>query len=93
MDAATVELAERYQQHSWAKWVRVLLPVVIVVSIAAAILGAVNGDLLVAFTSSLVALTDLAHLALNPATRPKNVERSLEASTHLLRRDLDTACF
>lgn len=81
--AATVELAQRYQQHEWARWVRVLLLVVIVVSIAAAIQGAVNGDPVVALVSGLVALTNLAQFALNPATRPKNVQRSLEAPRHI----------
>lgn len=80
MASAAVELAERYQQHSWASWVRWLLPVVIVASITAAIFAAVNGDPIVALTSALVAMTNLGQFALNPATRPENVERSLEAS-------------
>jgi hypothetical protein len=83
MAAAAVELAERYQQHSWARWVRLLLPVVIIASLAAAIQGAVNGDPILALSSGLVAVTNLAQFALNPATRPKNVERSLEASRRI----------
>jgi hypothetical protein len=47
---------------------------------AAAVLSAVNGDVLVVIVMALVMLINIAHLTLNPITRPQNVAHSLEAS-------------
>lgn len=80
MATAAVELAESYQGRGEMKLLRWGTPVVVVGALIAAILGAVDGDLLEAVLFGLMAAVNIAHLALNPATRPKSVARSLEAS-------------
>lgn len=82
--AAAIELAESYQRQRSAGWLRWLALVVAVAATFAAVLTAVDGELLQAGVLALVALVNIGHLALNPATRPKSVARSLEASRQLL---------
>jgi hypothetical protein len=44
------------------------------------VVTALNGDVLVVIVMALVMLINIAHLTLNPITRPQNVAHSLEAS-------------
>jgi hypothetical protein len=61
------------------------MPAFIVASLGyVAIPAAVEGDLEMAILFSLILLGGIGHLILNPATRPKNVERSLEASRQVV---------
>jgi hypothetical protein len=80
--AAAVELAERYQgrRRGEASLHRGLAIMLVVVGTVLAILAATDGDALLMSAMALIALTNVAQLALNPMTRPKNVARSLEAS-------------
>jgi small-conductance mechanosensitive channel len=80
MAAAAVELAESYQRQRHTSLLRWLIPAVIVVCTVVAILGALGGEILVAVVFGLSAVVNVAHLALNPAMRPKSVARSLDAS-------------
>jgi hypothetical protein len=51
---------------------------------AAAILGVIGGDPIVAVVFGLTAVINIGHLALNPAMRPERVARSLEGSRRLI---------
>lgn len=84
MAAAAIELAESYQRQRNTKLLRWLIPVIVVGAGGVAILGAVTGDMLQAVVFGAMALVNLGHLALNPASRPKSVARSLEASRQLV---------
>lgn len=82
MAAAAIELAENLQRKGRAesmlfRWVAIML---ILVAVAAGIFAMVKGDVVVMVAMGLVTLTNVGHLVFNPATRPKNVSRSLEAS-------------
>ncbi len=87
MAIAAVELAEGYQRRGEMKLLRWGTPVLVIGALLAAILGAVEGDLLGAVLFGLMAAVNIAHLALNPATRPKSVARSLEASRRVAAAD------
>lgn len=87
MAAAAVELAENYQRQGYMRWLRWGTPVVVLGALFVAILDATDGDLLGAILFALLAVVNLSHLALNPATRPKSVARSLEASRQVLAAD------
>jgi Flp pilus assembly protein TadB len=82
MASAAVELAESYQRRGRgnATLHRSLAIALVIVGVALAIVAAAGGDALVMCAMALIALTNLAQLAFNPALRPKNVDRSLEAS-------------
>lgn len=54
--------------------------VLILVSLALAVLAGADGDALLMSAMALVALSSVARFAFSPMTRPKNVARSLEAS-------------
>jgi hypothetical protein len=82
--AAAVELAESYQHPRLMRWLCWLAAVISVGAMSLAIISAVDGDLLRAVVLALVALTNIGHLAFNPATRPKNAARSLEASRRIV---------
>jgi hypothetical protein len=86
MATAAVELAEMYQGRgrTYAALMRWLPAVMAVVFGAATIFVATDGDTLQAILYALIALTNIAHLMLNPATRPKNLVRSLEASKRVV---------
>jgi hypothetical protein len=82
MAAAAIELAERYQRRGRGdptlyRWLAIAL---ILVGVALAILAAADRDALPMSAMALIALTNVAQLAFNPALRPRNVARSLEAS-------------
>jgi len=80
--AAAIEWAENYQSQGrgYRALIRWLPLVVFIACGAASIFFAVDGDSLVAIANGLIALVNLAHLALNPMVRPQQVARSLEAS-------------
>jgi hypothetical protein len=86
MAAAAVELAESYERQSrafreLARW----LPVILVVSATyIAVSAAIEGDQLGLILNMLIALTGAGQLMLNPAARPKNTARSLEASRRVV---------
>jgi len=86
MAAAAVELAESYQRHgrSYKTLMRWLPAALVVVFSCVALLRAVEGDTLMAIIYASVVLTNIGHLAFNPATRPNNVARSLEASRRVV---------
>jgi hypothetical protein len=85
MVAAAVELAESYQHKGriGPRLIRVLAIVLIPGAAILGILAATNGDNAVMVAMVLVVLTNAAHLAFNPAARPQNVARSLEASRRI----------
>jgi hypothetical protein len=83
MAAAAVELAESCQHTSPALH-RGLAIVLILGSVALAILAAANGHGLVTISMVLVALTHIGQMIFNPRLRPQNVSRSLEASQRVL---------
>jgi hypothetical protein len=83
--AAAVELAESYRDQSRAqaafmRWAPVFTAVILS---ALTIPAAIGGDLPMAIAFFLVALCSIAYIAFDPAARPKNVARSLEASRHV----------
>jgi len=86
MAAAAIELAESYRGHgrAYATLSRWLPFVTVVVFGAIAIPAAVNGDMAMAVVVVLLILGSVGHLILNPALRPKNVARSLEASKRVV---------
>lgn len=80
--AAAVELAESYRHQGRAqaalmRWGPVLTAVILS---ALTIPAAIGGDLPMAIVFFLVALCGVAYIVLDPAAKPKNVARSLEAS-------------
>jgi hypothetical protein len=83
MAAAAVELAESCQNSGEMSLHRGVAIVLILVSLALAILAAADGDALMMGTTALLALTSVTRFAFSPMTRPKNVARSLEASRRL----------
>ena len=88
MAVAAVELAESYRGRGRVhamliRWAPVAMVVVLgVITISAA----VGGDAAMAVFSVLLILGGIGHLMFNPALRPKNVERSLEASRQVVAR-------
>lgn len=82
MAAAAVELAESYQRKEGGtstlfRWLAIMLALAAGGLVA---LATVDGDVPVMIAMALIVLTNVGHLALNPAARPQNVARSLEAS-------------
>src|SRR4051812_8161662 len=82
---AAVELAGKYQRQSasttaFMRWA----PAFIILSSAILMISAIDrGDNLLLIGSALVVLGHIAQYAFNPATRPKNTARALEASTRV----------
>jgi hypothetical protein len=84
MAAAAVELAENYQRRRGESPLhRFLAIALILIGAALAIWAVINGDALLTGAMALMALTNVAQLAINPMCRPKNVARSLEASKRI----------
>lgn len=89
MAAAAIELAESFQGQSriFASIIR-WTPVFIVVSLGyAAVPAALDGDKEMAILYGAILLCGVFNLLLNPATRPRNVGRSLEASRRVVAGD------
>jgi hypothetical protein len=84
MALAAVELAEGYQRQGHMRLVRWGAIVMVAFMVPAAIYAAVSGRALEAVLWGLIALAHAGQLLFNPATRPKNVTRSLEASRRML---------
>jgi fatty acid desaturase len=82
MAVAAVELAERYQRREQGapQLFRAMAILLAIVALGLGVLAAVRGDVLLTISMTLLLLTNLGHLAFNPAARPRNVARSLEAS-------------
>jgi len=85
MAAAAIELAESYQRKGRAESTlyRLLAMVLIPTAVVLGVLAATDGDAAVVMAMVLVMLTNIAHLAFNPAARPQDVARSLEASRRI----------
>jgi hypothetical protein len=83
--AAAVELAESYGRQSRATAIawRFALIFLVVGAGCLMISGIEQGDPLTWTINSLVALTNIGYLALNPSNRPKNMARGLEASERI----------
>jgi hypothetical protein len=86
MAAAAVELAERYQRREGGtstlfRWMAILL---VLAAAGLGVLAVVKGDVVLTIAMALLLLSNVAHLAWNPAARPENVARSLEASREVL---------
>jgi hypothetical protein len=86
MAAAAVELAESYQRREGGtstlfRWMAILF---VLTAGVLGVLAAVDGDALLIIAMALIVLTNIAHLAFNPAARPQNVARSLEASRQVM---------
>jgi len=86
MAAAAVELAEHCQRSQRAP--QGLLPGLliglVIVSDVLAIFAAAKGDPWVVGSMSLIALSNVGHLILNPRVRPKSVSRSLKESKRVV---------
>jgi len=82
MAAAAIELAERYQRKGSGELTlyRFLAISLVLVGVALAILAATEGDVLLMIAMALIALTNVAQLAINPMLRSAKVAQSLEAS-------------
>lgn len=83
--APAVELAESYRhqgraQAAFMRWGPVFTAVVLS---ALTIPAAIGGDLPMAIAVFLIALCAFAYIVLDPAAKPKNVARSLEASRQI----------
>lgn len=83
--AAAVELAESYRHQNRAqavfmRWAPVLTAVILS---ALTIPAAIAGDLPMTIAFSLVVLCSIAYIVFDPAAWPKNVARSLEASSQV----------
>jgi hypothetical protein len=86
MAVAAVELAEDYQRQSrafrgLARWLPVIL---VVVATCITVSSAIEGDHLTLILNVLLALGGVGQLLFNPAARPKNTARSLEASRRVV---------
>lgn len=79
---AAVELAENYQRKNQILLasMRWLPAIIVVVGVVGVVLHAMEGDYLGSIFYVLFALIGAVHFLINPATRPKNMARSLEAS-------------
>lgn len=83
--AAAVELAEHYREQSRAyaafnRW----LPLFIVLGLGYVALPRVlEGDLMMGAIYAVVIVCGIGQFMFNPATRPKNLARSLEASRRI----------
>lgn len=84
MAAAAVALAEGYQRQGYMRFMRWGTSLMVVLMVPASIYAAIEGDALQAAVWGLLALVNAAHLMFNPATRPKSVARSLEASRRVV---------
>jgi len=84
MVAAAVALAEGYQRQGYMRAGRWMAIVVVILMVPGAIYAAIDGDTLRAVLWGLIALVNAAHLMFNPATQPKSVARSLEASRRII---------
>lgn len=79
---AAVELAEcyRHQSRAYATFMRWTPVLTVLILSALTIPAAIAGDLSMAISFFLVVLAGVAYIVLDPAARPSNVARSLEAS-------------
>lgn len=83
---AAVELAESYQRQSKvsAALIRWAPAAAIVAFGSGTVFAATGGNALQAILFAVIAVANGAHVIFNPATRPKNVVRSLEASKRVV---------
>ena len=91
--ADAVDLAKRYQRQikrnlGVTRWFPGALGIAFGLL---AFLHGLQGDVVSAVLYTLIALGNFAHYAFNPATRPKNVARSLAASEAVLAAGGETA--
>lgn len=86
MAVAAIELAESYRRRGrvYATVTRWLPVVMVVVFSSITIPAAIGGDVEMAILFGLFVLGSIGHLVFNPALRPKNIVRSLEASQQVL---------
>jgi hypothetical protein len=87
MAVAVVALGESYRARgrAYATLTRWLPFFSVIVFGAIAIPEAVEGSTLMTVMAVLLVLGSIGHLMLNPAVRPKNLARSLEASREVVR--------
>jgi hypothetical protein len=83
MAAAAIALAESYQRQGHMGLVRWGTVAMVVLMVPLAVHAAISGDALEAILWGLTALGNAAHLTFNPATQPKSMARSLEASRRI----------
>lgn len=88
MATAVVELGERYRAHgrAYAALIQWLSLFSVIVFGAIAIPEAIDGNIAMTIVTVLLVLGSIGHLTLNPAVRPKNLARSLEASRQVVGR-------
>jgi hypothetical protein len=84
MATAAVALAEYYQRQDHTGLLRWGTGAMMVLMVPGAVYAAIGGDALKAVLWGLIALVNAAHLMFNPATQPKSVARSLEASRRVI---------
>jgi len=84
MAAAAIALAERYQRNNEMQALRWGAPFLAIGGLCLAIWGAIEGDVLAVVIWGFTGLGWAGHLMLNPATRPKMVARSLQASRQVV---------
>lgn len=87
MAVAVVALAESYRAHgrAYAALIRWLPLFSVIVFGAISIPRAIEGNILMTVMAVLLVLGSVGHLMLNPAVRPKNLARSLEAARRIVR--------
>lgn len=82
--AASVEVAERHLQNPRHATLMLGLTVLLAVAFGGlAIVAATKGDHLGSVLYGLISVAHLAQLMLNPAARPKHMERALEDSRRI----------
>lgn len=84
MAAAAIELAERYQRQKHPGLLGWGMAFLLVCFSVLLIWAAIDGNEREIVISGAWILIAAAHLAFNPATRPKSVARSLEASRQVV---------
>ena len=84
MAAAALALAESYQRQGHMGLVRWGAVATVILMVPGAVYAAIDGDTLKAVLWGLFALVNAVHLRFNPATQPKSVARSLEASRRII---------
>jgi|GEM_PF-2969727 len=81
---AAIELAESYQRQRLYAGMRWLPGVMIAIGLAGLLLNALDGDQIGTILNVLIIVVAVAQYILNPATKPKNVARSVEASRQII---------
>lgn len=84
MAPAAIELAESYQRHRGETALMRWFPFFMIAAAGFfAVSYAIDGDKLGLIVNAVIVLANVAQLFFNPASRPRNLTRSLEASRRI----------